>query len=344
MKHERSMRKAGYRRNLLRYLALAIAALLLLPALFPLVESRWVFHDASAMAHRDSLIPALVNPVNPRQFGAKCNGVTDDSKAFQAAIDAGDVLVPAGTCIIDKTVEITVSHRHLECASGATLAQTNAYAGRMFSVQSKTGEALYGNSIANCTFIGANSDVPQYIDEDARHWNIAIQTNDKVNGFVLVGNRFSRFYGQATFQTYGAIDGGHGDVIAYNEFKSCGYYGPVFVAHRDGYMGHNVLTDCAIGVENDNAGQMTGGNVIEYNTVTAVHGYGAPDMHASALLTGGAAGDADYSGNIVRYNLVRGKSSAAQRNGRPSLIYQKAPGRPAQYLRNECIAGCSVIR
>src|ERR1700758_793579 len=53
--------------------------------------------------------PSLVDPLNPLDFGAKCDGATDDSAAFQAALDAGDVKVPAGTCVIDRTVKITVS-------------------------------------------------------------------------------------------------------------------------------------------------------------------------------------------------------------------------------------------
>jgi hypothetical protein len=324
---------------------LLLAILLLLPAFAPNIDTLAAYGRLAK--NRSAIIaPALVNPSSPHAYGAKCDGVTDDTRAFQKALDRGDVLVPPGTCIINRTVEISMSHRHLECSPGTTLKQTDPYAGRMFSVISKTGEALVGDSIANCNFVGANDVAPAYFDDDARHWNIPVQTHDRVSRFMLIGNKFSRFFGQAMFQTYGQIDGGSDDIIAYNEFSSCGYYGPVLVAHRNGYIGHNVLVDCAIGVENDNAQQMTGGNIIEFNSVTAIRGYGAPDMRAGALLTGGAASKADYSRNIVRYNTVSGVSSANgfQRSQRPSLIYQKAPGRPAQYLNNECFAGCSVIR
>ncbi|MEA3120131.1 MAG: hypothetical protein QOI13_3401 [Paraburkholderia sp.] len=287
--------------------------------------------------------PPLVNPVSPLAFGARCDGKTNDSAAFQAALNAGDVKVPPGICVINRTVKITVSHRHLECSPGTTLKQTNPYAQSMFEIESPEGGALTGDSIANCTFVGSNTVAPRFFLDDARHYNIPVETRDRVSNFTLIRNSFSRFFGQAMFQTYGAVDGGSGDIIAYNRFQSCGYYGAVFVAHRNGYIGHNVLIDCAVGVENDNPKQMSGGNIIEYNRLTAVHGYGAPDMGAAVLLTGGTAGDANYSTNIVRYNEVTGADSTTV-STLPSIIWQKASGGAARYLQNSCGKGCKVIQ
>jgi hypothetical protein len=282
--------------------------------------------------------PALVNPVSPVQFGAKCDGVTDDSAAFQSAVKASDVKVPSGTCVINHTVTVSISNRHIECSAGTTLKQTNGFAGQMF-VFGDWGNPYTGDSVVNCNFLGANTVAPQYYNNDARHWDIPIETTDKVSNFFLAGNTFSQFFGQSMFQTYGGVDGGSGDVIEYNTFKSCGYYGPVFVAHKNGYIGHNTLTDCALGVENDNTTQIGGNNIIENNTLTAVHGYGAPDMGVAVLLTGGAAANANYSTNIVRNNTVSGTAAS----GLPSEIFEQAPGGAAQYLNNSCGTGCRVI-
>jgi hypothetical protein len=292
------------------------------------------------------IAPSLVKSVNPLDFGAKCDGRTDDSAAFQAALDKSDVKVPGGICVINRTVKITVSNRRLECSRDTTLKQTNPYAKGMFVIESTDGGTLTGNSIANCKFAGANTVAPRFFEDDARHWNIPVQTRDRVSGFMLIGNTFSRFFGQAMFQTYGEVDGGSGDIIAHNRFESCGYYGAVFVAHRNGYIGHNVLIDCAVGVENDNPKQMSGGNIIEHNEVTAVHGYGAPDMGAAVLLTGGVAGGANYSTNVVRYNRVTGTAKKAHSlvATLPSIIWQKASGGAAIYLNNTCDNGCKIIR
>lgn len=46
--------------------------------------------------------------VSVKDFGAKCDGVTNDSAAFQAAIDAYvNIYVPPGTCIIDTPLHVT---------------------------------------------------------------------------------------------------------------------------------------------------------------------------------------------------------------------------------------------
>jgi hypothetical protein len=291
--------------------------------------------------------PSLTNPVDPRTYGAKCDGVTDDSAAFQAAVNVSDVLVPNKTCVINSPVNITVSNRHIQCETGTptgTLQQTNPYGGHIFAIYSPSGGVLTGDSIVNCTFIGANTVAPQYYGNDNRHWDIPIETFDFVSNFMLAGNTFKQFFGQSMFQTYGTVNGGQGDLIEYNTFQSCGYYGPVFDAHTNGYIGHNILTDCAMGVENDNASQNSGGNVIEDNTVTAIYGYGAPDMGTSAMLTGGVAGNANYSTNIVRYNTISGTSNSQgfEGPGRPTAIWEQTPNGAAQYIGNTCGTGCQV--
>ncbi|MGZ3770460.1 MAG: CARDB domain-containing protein, partial [Bdellovibrio sp.] len=276
------------------------------------------------------IAPALVNPVNPMNYGAKCDGVTDDSAAFQAAVDAGDVLIPAKTCLINHTVYVSTSNKHIECAQGAVLQHTNPYAGNMFRIIAYSAP-ISDISIVNCHFIGTNTVAPQYFEADARHWDIPVESMNTVNNIYIAGNTFERFFGQSMFQTYSGVYAGSGTRVEYNTFKSCGYYGPVLTAATNSYIGHNTMIDCATGVENDNSTQATGGNIIEYNTLTAVNGYGAPDMNASVLITGGGAGGANYSGNIVRYNTVSGVGSAA-RGSLPSMIYEPNPAGAAQYI------------
>lgn len=70
---------------------------------------------------------------NVRDYGAKADGMSDDTAAFQAAIDAlpddgGTVFVPAGVYLIDPTRSVKLRSRmHLDMADGAKLlAKANA--------------------------------------------------------------------------------------------------------------------------------------------------------------------------------------------------------------------------
>ena len=58
-------------------------------------------------------IPVGSGYINVRNFGAMGNGVTDDTAAFQAAINAlpasgGVIVVPSGTYLIDATKSINM--------------------------------------------------------------------------------------------------------------------------------------------------------------------------------------------------------------------------------------------
>jgi hypothetical protein len=290
--------------------------------------------------------PLLVNPVNPLDFGAKCDGVTDDTAAFQAAVNAGDVLVPPGTCLINGTVAVRVSNKHIQC-EGTILKRTTGTNYNMFLIGNEAyNSTVYDNdSIVNCNFVGANTVAPQF-QLGTKQFDIPVETYGIVNHFFLAGNSFKQFFGQSMFQTYSPTNAGTGDYIAYNTFQSCGYYGPVFDAHTNGYIGHNTLVDCAMGVENDNPTQATGGHIIEYNTVGTVYGYGAPDMGSSAMITGGVAGGAKYGTNIVRNNTVSGTSNGLGVQGKKPTEVITGVGWPntfpAQYQNNTCTNGCAV--
>ncbi|WP_159463050.1 hypothetical protein [Caballeronia ptereochthonis] len=271
--------------------------------------------------------PPLFHPNDPRVFGAKCDGVTDDSAAFQKAINAGDVKVAAGTCLINKTVTVRVSQRRLECAPGTLLKRTVSDAESMFLYDAGNG-ALIGNSIVNCNFEGANSPEPVIDFQAPGHWDIPVLTRGNVSNFLFAGNTMKQFFGQSFFQTTGD-NGGSGDRVIFNTFMNCPLYGPAFVGHMNGYIGYNRVMGCMAGIENDHATDNTGGNILECNKITASNG-------ASGNITGGVQGkNTNYSGNIVRYNLITGKNTGI-------LQKHEEGGRDAQYIGNSCIDGCRV--
>ncbi|MBP0595607.1 hypothetical protein J8I87_39395 [Paraburkholderia sp. LEh10] len=95
--------------------------------------------------------PALVNPVSPVAYGAKCDGATDDTAAFQKAINASDVLVPAGTCVINGTINVRLSNRHIQC-QGTILKRTTGFNMQMFIIGDYK-NAYHDDSIVECNFV-----------------------------------------------------------------------------------------------------------------------------------------------------------------------------------------------
>src|SRR6266446_4743354 len=68
-------------------------------------------------------LPTLNSSVTPQAYGAKGDGVTDDTAAFQSALNAGDLLVKPATYLINGNIYVP-SYRNVQCQPGATLHTT----------------------------------------------------------------------------------------------------------------------------------------------------------------------------------------------------------------------------
>ncbi|BCQ27199.1 hypothetical protein NK8_53880 (plasmid) [Caballeronia sp. NK8] len=256
--------------------------------------------------------PKLIDPRSPKDFGAKGNGTTDDTRAFQAAVDAGDVLIPAGTYLLNHTVVVTASNRHIQCEPGVTLRKTVRADSNMFNYEGPS----TGNSLVGCNFVGAN---PTRVRdwENPGHYDIPVQTNGAVDNFVLAGNSFRDFFGQSMFQTEGQ-GGGTGAVLVFNSFANCPLYGIALVGSVNGRIAYNLADNCRMGPENNDATQDSGGNILECNR-----------MVNGGNITGGSNGEGgvDYSRNIVRHNVL---------DGGYMQISPPERGKAARYIDNTC--------
>jgi len=74
------------------------------------VRSYLVFVAVALAAPLRAQDSTLAFPVSVKTFGAKCDGVTDDARAIQAAVDAitaaggGVLLFPRGQCVLSRTI------------------------------------------------------------------------------------------------------------------------------------------------------------------------------------------------------------------------------------------------
>ena len=141
--------------------------------------------------------PDALDPVNPLSYGADNTGVNSSSDAFQNAVNAGDVLIPAGTYKITTQISVP-NNRNVRCADPATVTisfpqSTNGYA----FLWAGTGPG----SIANCTFTGTNTAHPAgYVA--ANQWNHFVKREYGAHDVWIGNNYFRNCWGNACVHTY----------------------------------------------------------------------------------------------------------------------------------------------
>jgi hypothetical protein len=97
--------------------------------------------------------PSLRNPQSPLAYGADATGISNSASAFQSAINAGDLVVPAGVFRIDNTV-LVPSNRNIRCLSDSALKYTTTGNLAMFEWRgSSAGSVFY------CNFRGNNYNI-----------------------------------------------------------------------------------------------------------------------------------------------------------------------------------------
>lgn len=91
-----------------------------LPPLPPRGSTDWYTHYAAL----DSEVRALSGATSVKAFGAKGDGSTDDTAAFQSALSAGSITIPGGTYRVGKITHIGDS-RDIIFTEPATIIQTD---------------------------------------------------------------------------------------------------------------------------------------------------------------------------------------------------------------------------
>jgi polygalacturonase len=276
---------------------------------------------------------ATMSYVTPQAYGAKGDGVTDDTAAFQSALAAGDLMVPAATYLINKNIYVP-SYRNVRCQPGANL-HTTRHDGHESGVI--TFKAVTYSSVMDCTITGSNTATVPMLDDN--QWNYLIWVSSS-NNIVIMGNTLKNAWanGALRFDAEGNSNTPSTNIlVTHNTFLSNGYYGLATISANDVQVMHNYFVDSSCCAEaNSPITDQSKFNVYSYNYMTSIHGNGAncTACMSGIFFTGGEAPDNfDYGTVRVYGNYITGKSTRLITGANPG-------GTPPVYTNNKCINGC----
>ena len=278
-------------------------------------------------------LPTLNSQVTPQAYGAMGDGVTDDTRAFQRALEAGDLSVPPATYLINGNIEVP-SYRSIQCQPGANLHTARHDRNESGVI---TFSAVSNSSVLGCTITGSNTAAVPALD--GKQWNYLIWVRRSSNNIVVTGNTLKYSWANSALH----IDGNEGNpnvpssniLVTYNDFESNGYYGLATISATNVQVLHNRFVDSSLGSEVNKDTDQNTDNLYSYNSISSVAGNHADcrDCSRGIFLTGGDAGPSrfSYRGNVVSDNVVEGPNT---------YIYERWAGGPASYTNNQCINGC----
>jgi hypothetical protein len=307
-----------------------------------------------------------VNPltVGPGTHGVVGNGAvsnngapsgTDDTAAFQTLLNAGDIIVQAGTYAIAGNINVP-TNRVIQCQAGATFLDTQSSSTVMFHLGVNNGASYGHNSISGCTFEGTN--VPTGANNYGNYlgglggYSLLMQIGPadegttKVSNINIQNNTFKNGQGDA-IMTYspcgngvgtacaGATPGTEGPqhiTIANNTFQHCAQPGIHINGGQYILVANNSSTDCGFNQEMDDTLQVSPGIYFYNNMLTSsLDGQlDAIDMSLVGTLTGCAtATHANANGQGCW--SVKNTVSGCTNGGHCSNLYTNCPGSAAGY-------------
>jgi Pectate lyase superfamily protein len=277
----------------------------------------------------------LHNYASPQVYGARGDGVTDDSAAFESALSHGDLLVPPATYLIDRNIRVP-SYRNIQCEPGAIL-HTTRHDGNESGVI--TFDAADYSSVTGCTITGSNTTSVPVLDRN--QWNYLIWIRGPSRNIVVSGNTLKYSWANSALH----IDGDERNpnvpsidiLISHNDFESNGYYGVAIISGNHVSVLHNRFVDSSCCAESNNpATDQSMYNVYAYNYMTSVKGNAATcrNCDSGIFFTGGESpNNFNYATDRVYDNYIMGNNTR--------LITSADSGAtPPKYTNNQCVNGC----
>jgi hypothetical protein len=273
--------------------------------------------------------------VKLQAYGAKGDGVTDDTGAFQSALNDGDVLVPPATYLINQSIRVP-SYRNVRCESGATLHTTRHDRHESGVI---TFDMVNYSSLIGCTITGSNNTSVPLLD--GNQWNYLVWIKGPSHNIVVSGNTLKYSWANSALH----IDGNEASpnipstdiLVSHNDFESNGYYGVAIISANNVQVLHNRFVDSSCCAEaNSAATDQSMYNVYAYNYMTSVNGNAGNcrNCDRGVFLTGGESPkNFDYSTVRVHDNYITGENTRL-------ITSADAGSTPPVYAHNRCVNGC----
>jgi hypothetical protein len=217
------------------------------------------------------------------------DGVTDDTAAFQNALDVGDIYVPAKVYLIHGSINVP-SYRTILCQPGAEL-YSDQHSARSTAILnfSNTNQS----TVVGCIFAGSHKSPSE---TTTPNFGVLISNG---NNNLFIGNTLANFWSDASFEITG---GSSGNILVLNDFERTAKYGLRTDAATDTMIELNRFVDSSVG--NTLSSTATNArNYIRHNHVARRIGNGVNNV----FLTGnGESSDTgyNYGANFVSFNLL----------------------------------------
>jgi hypothetical protein len=253
----------------------------------------------------------LINPQSPLRNGCTSDGLNDCTAGFQAAVDAGDLHIPAGTYLVNGSVSVpsgTLSqYKNIVCDPNAVIKYLT-WSSAHTAVFDWNGTS-YGN-VVGCTFSGASTQKPA-IFIGGQEWNFASFTQNGASHVNFVANTYLNSQGNSAVQAYGPTNVSTFIRLLYNSYQNCSLYGPALTTATDSLIEFNNFVDCGPDFESDISGKINARNIEAYNRMTGLNRHlstnqaGTSGLPQELVFSSGAASNGrDYITNQAWYNSI----------------------------------------
>ncbi len=286
------------------------------------------------------------------------NGTTNDQTCFNAALQAGDMQINAGTYLLSTGSLMMPTGRQIRCGAGTApdptviLKYTSTAAYDMLRMVNTNNQTIFG-----CTFAGPNYNVNAIPGcQSVRQTMVDIEPTG--SGQHIANNDFNGvggFNGAFEAQSFGAANSPNHITVEWNTFEHCGYRGVELGGVDHVTAQHNTSSDCSEALESSGPTILDTNDLLDHETVNFVFGAGiqrgcfgtgyantrSANHLSGGVACGGTGSVCDFSSDTVSNSLCddtgAGSSAAIDES-----IQSPSSGQGCVFINNMTSGTCVV--